>query len=164
MQSVETEKVDKKTGEVLKRTESVSVVKREVEPFFLTYSKEIMALYGKSIFNATTKVLWKLLEYAEYNTGKVYMNAQRTKEIMEECNIGKSTYYRAIEELKNERIIQGDKSTFVIAENMFWKGDRQARDKLRKASLKVTFEPVYDEDKDTVTFIRDNMTTVKGQA
>lgn len=157
VQTVETEKVDKETGEILKSTKSMSIVKREVEPFFLTYSKEIMALYGKNIFNATTKVLWKLLEYAEYNTGKVYMNAERTNEIMNECGIGKSTYYRAIDELKKAEIISGNRSTFTIAERMFWKGDRKTRNDLKQARLRVTFEPIYDEDKSTITFLHDNV-------
>lgn len=157
VQSVELEKFDKETGEVLKSTTSMSVVKKDVEPFFLTYSKEIMALYGKNIFNATTKVLWKLLEYAEYNTGKVYMNAERTNEIMKECNIGKSTYYRAIDELKKAEIISGDKCTFTIAAKMFWKGDRKTRENLKQARLKVTFEPVYDEDEKTITLLHRNL-------
>ena len=69
--------VDMQTGEVREATKIVDVVKNEAEPFFLTYSREILALYGKSIFNATTKVLWKLLEITEYNTGKVYVTAER---------------------------------------------------------------------------------------
>lgn len=158
--STKTEKVDRETGEIIKSTKSVSVIKREAEPFFLTYSKEIMALYGQTIFNATTKVLWKLLEYAEYNTGKVYMNAQRTKEIMQECNIGRSSYYRAIDELKNADIISGDKSTFTIAENMFWKGDRKSREHLKTARLRVTFDLIYDEDDKTITLMQNNGSTI----
>lgn len=151
--SVQVNKIDKETGEVMQATSQMSVEKIDSEPFFFTYSKEIMALYGKSIFNATTKVLWKLLEFAEFDTGKVYMNADRTNEIIQACKIGKTSYYRAISDLKEAGIIKGDKSTFTIAENMFWKGSAKARNELRKARLKVTFEPIYDEDDKTITII-----------
>lgn len=156
VQSTQVEKYDKETGELLKSTSSVSIMKKEVEPFFFTYSKELMALYGKSVFNSTTKVLWKLMEYAEYNTGKVYMNSDRVNEIIQCCKIGKASYYRAISELKEVGIITGDKNTFTIAENMFWKGDAKSRNELKKAKLKVTFQPVYDEDEKTISLVSDS--------
>lgn len=127
-----------------------------IEPFFFTYSKQILALYGKNVFNVTTKVLYKLLEFADNNTGKVYMNSDRVQEIMDICQISRRSYYRAIEELKEDGIISGDKCTFTIAENMFWKGDRKTREKLMKARLKVTFDPIYDEDDKTVTVMQSN--------
>lgn len=156
VQSLETTKVDKETGEILRSTKSTSVIRQDVEPFFFTYSKQILALYGKNVFNVTTKVLYKLLEFADNNTGKVYMNSDRVQEILDICKISKRSYYRAIEELKEDGIISGDKSTFTIAENMFWKGDRKTREKLMKARLKVTFDPIYDEDDKTITVMQDN--------
>lgn len=155
--SFETEQVNKETGELIKRTKSVSVESKKLEPFFLTYSKEIMALYGRSIFNATTKVLWKLLEYAEYNTGKVYMNAERIKEVLQDCNISKSSYYRSIDELRDAGIIEVRKNTFTIAENMFWKGDRKSRENLKRARMRVTFNPVFAEDESSITYYHDNI-------
>ena len=142
VQSVETEKIDKETGEVLKSTKSTSVIKQEVEPFFFTYSKQILALYGK--------------EFAENNTGKVYMNSDRVQEILYICHISKRSYYRAINELKEDGIISGDKSTFTIAENMYWKGDRKTRNELMKAKLRVTFDPVYDNNDKTITLMHTN--------
>lgn len=156
VQSVETEKIDKETGEVLKSTKSTSVIKQEVEPFFFTYSKQVLALYGKNVFNITTKVLYKLLEFAENNTGKVYMNSDRVQEILDICHISKRSYYRAINELKEDGIISGDKSTFTIAENMYWKGDRKTRNELMKAKLRVTFDPVYDNNDKTITLMHTN--------
>lgn len=141
------EDVDNKTGEVTRHVNSMSVEKVDVEPFFFTYSKEILALYGKPIFNATTQVLWKLLEFAEYNTGKVYMTAERVAEIMETCHISKASYYRALSDLKKVGIIEGKRNTLTFAENMFWKGDRDARHKLMKArGFRAIYQPIYDED------------------
>lgn len=153
VQSTTTERFDKATGEMLEQTTSTSVVKKTTEPFFYTFSKEVMALYGKTIFNATTQVLWKLLEFAEYNTGKVYMNKDRVEQILTECKISKRSYYRAMEELRETGIISGTNSTIQIAENMFWKGDKQTRDQIKKAKLRVTFEPVIVDDGDKVTAI-----------
>ena len=136
---------DSETGEIKEYTERVDVIKNELEPFFLTYSREILALYGKSIFNATTKVLWKLLEFAEYNTGKVYVTSERRKEIMEICSISRASYDRAIRELVEAEILSKEGSTYTIASNMFWKGDRDVRKRLLGARLMVSFLPVFDE-------------------
>ena len=139
-------RVDPETGEILEFVKNVKVVKTEVEPFFLTYSKEILALYGKSFLNATTKVFYKLPEFAEYNTGMVYMTSSRRDEIMKVCKISKTSFYRAVDELVECGVMTKDKDTYIIDERMFWKGDRKTRDMLKKARLKVSFSPVYEDD------------------
>ena len=136
--------IDMTTGEIKEYSKVVDVVKNEVEPFFLTYSREILALYGKSIFNATTKVLWKLLEIAEYNTGKVYVTTERRNNIMSVCGISRASYDRAVRELVEADIMAKEGNTYTIRENMFWKGDRDERKKLLNARLKVSFSPVFD--------------------
>lgn len=143
---VKNERKDPKTGEVLEYTDRQEVIKNEVEPFFLTYSREILALYGKSIFNATTKVLWKLLEIAEYNTGKVYVTAERRNNIMSACEISRASYDRAVRELVEADIMIKEGNTYTIRENMFWKGDRDERKKLLNARLKITFSPVFPDN------------------
>lgn len=123
------------------------LVKVDIEPFFFTYSKQILALYGLSIFNATTKVLWKLLEIAEWNTGKVYMTSVRRKEILNICGISETSFKRAIKELVEIGVITKEGTTYTINSVMFWKGDREARNKLiKEAQLKVTFSPVFKDD------------------
>lgn len=144
--SVHNELVDPNTGEIRNYTDITEVIKSETEPFFLTYSREIMALYGKSIFNATTKVLWKLLEIAEYNTGKVYVTTERRNSIMDVCGISRASYDRAIKELVDAEIIKKAGNTYTIRHDMFWKGDRDERRKLLNARLKVSFSPVFPED------------------
>lgn len=146
--TVRMQTTDPKTGEVTNYLDKSEVIAAKTEPFFFTYSKEIMALYGKSVFNATTKVLWKLLELADYNTGKVAMNIDRRRDIMEECSISRPSFDRAIRELIDVGIIAKDGVvTYKIDENMFWKGDRKTREKLIKdAQLKISFTPVFSED------------------
>lgn len=143
---VVSQSTDPTTGEIRSYTDRQEVIKSEVEPFFLTYSREILALYGKSIFNATTKVLWKLLEIAEYNTGKVYVTTERRNAIMSACDISRASYDRAVRELVEADIMSKEGNTYTIRENMFWKGDREERRKLMSARLRVTFSPVFEED------------------
>ena len=132
-----------KDGAVRKWTDSIETIKVDTEPFFLTYSKQIMALYDMPVFNVTTKVFWKLLEFAEWNTGKVFMNVNRRNEIMSVCGISKTSYYRALDELVAAKLITKDKDVYTIDERMFWKGDRETREELSKAKLKVTLNPVF---------------------
>lgn len=134
------------TGEITDYISKKELVKVEIEPFFFTYSKQLLALYGLSVFNATTKVLWKLLEIAEWNTGKVFMNPERRKEIMQICNISRPSFDRAIRELTEIGIIEKNGSTYTIDCMTFWKGDKASRDKLiKEARLKVSFSPVFSD-------------------
>lgn len=140
--------VDPNTGEIQGHINTVEVVPGNSEPFFLTYSKEIMALYGKSIFNATTKVFWKLLEFAEYNTGYVYMTSVRRNEIMDVCQISRPSYDRAVRELVEAGIITKDGNTYCIDSNMFWKGDRHTRERLKEAKMKISFTPIFNPEEE----------------
>lgn len=137
---------DPETGEILNYSRHKSVQLKETEPFFLTYSKQILALYNTDVLNATTKVLYKMMEFAEWNTGKVYMSADRVEEIMSMCNISRATYHRAVKELIDKGIITKGKGSYTIAENMFWKGEIKMREKILNAKLKISFSPVFPED------------------
>lgn len=132
-------------GVLRKHTQSMEVVRVDTEPFFLTYSKQIMALYDMPVFNATTKVFWKLLEFAEWNTGEVIMNINRRNEIMKVCGISKTSYYRALDELITAKLITKNKDVYTIDERMFWKGDRKTRDNLIKARFSMTIQPIYQQ-------------------
>ena len=89
------------------------------------------------------------MEFAEFNTGKVYMNTERVEEIMETCKMSRVSYHRAINELLKRGIISKSKSTYTIKEEMFWKGDRRARQDIIDAKLKITFTPVIEDNEDT---------------
>lgn len=97
------------------------------EPFFMVYIDQLRFFYESPLFNASTKVLFKLLEYADFNEGKAFINSERVKEITVRCKIGKSTYYTAIDMLKKEGLIEGDNSTYTINANVFWKGEKKVR-------------------------------------
>lgn len=142
--------IDVNTGEINEYFYGKTVELKASEPFFLTYSKQILALYSTDVLNATTKVLYKMLEFSEWNTGKVYMTADRVDEIMQVCNISRASYHRAVKELIAKGIIIKGKGSYTIAENMFWKGEIKTRDKIIKAKMRIEFTPIIDIPKDCV--------------
>ena len=85
------QRVNVETGEVYEYSQQKSVIKTEVEPFFLTYSKQILALFDSEVLNATTKVLYKLLEFPEFNTCKVYMTHERVDELLSISGVSRAS-------------------------------------------------------------------------
>jgi predicted transcriptional regulator len=134
------------TGEFMEFSQHKSVQLKKTEPFFQVYSQQILALYSTDVMNATTKVLYKMLEYAEWNTGKVFMTTDRVEEIMSSCNISRASYHRGVRELIDKGIIIKGKGSYTIAENMYWKGDLKMREDIMKAKMKVTFTPVLEDE------------------
>lgn len=143
-------------GVVRKFTESMEVIKTDVEPFFLTYSKQILSLYNLSVFNVTTKVFWKFLEFAEWNTGEVIMNINRRNEIMQVCGISKTSYYRALDELIKAGLLTKNKDVYTIDERMFWKGDRKSRKELMNAKFSMTINPIFLDPTEDINIEGDN--------
>lgn len=139
-------RTDTTTGEIIEFSEHKSIQLKKTEPFFQVYSQQILALYSTDVMNATTKVLYKMLEYAEWNTGKVFMTADRVEEIMSSCNISRASYHRGVKELIDKGIITKGKGSYTIAENMYWKGDMKMRESIIKARMKVTFTPVMEKE------------------
>lgn len=140
---------DLETGEVTEFSEHKSVQLKRTEPFFQVYSQQILALYSTDVMNATTKVLYKMLEYAEWNTGKVFMTTDRVEEIMSSCNISRASYHRGVKELISKGIITKGKGSYTIAENMYWKGDMKMRESIIKAKMEITFTPILESDSQT---------------
>lgn len=68
------------------------------------------------IFNATTRVMHKLLLFAvkEDNLFKVYLNTNIREQILEDCNIPKSSYCRAIKELEDCKFLSKDKDNLIL--------------------------------------------------
>lgn len=69
-----------------------------------------------SIFNATTRVMHKLLLFAvkEDNLFKVYLNTNIREQILKDCNIPKSSYCRAIKELEDCKFLSRDKDNLIL--------------------------------------------------
>lgn len=73
------------------------------------------------------------MEFAEYNSGKIYMTPDRVSQVLASCEIGKSSYYRAIKALKDSHVISENNNTFTVSPKLFWKGDKLTRNKLKLA-------------------------------
>lgn len=138
--------VDTYTGEMIDETTSKTFsVKKEVEPFFLTYSRCMSILYNLTSLTAV-KILWKFLERAEYNTGTVYVTSQVKKNIIDDLNISTSIYNKAIAILKDSEIISGNKGQYVINPNIHWKGDYKTREKIINSGCKLTITSDIPEE------------------
>lgn len=136
--------VDTYTGELIQETTSkVFTVKKEVEPFFLTYSRFMSILYNLNSL-AAVKILWKFLEIAKYNTGEVFITPQIKKNIIESLNISLSIYNKSIVTLKEVEIISGERGLYVINPKIHWKGDFKTREKIIQSGIKVTIQPNED--------------------
>lgn len=136
--------VDTYTGELIQETTSkVFTVKKEVEPFFLTYSRFMSILYNLNSL-AAVKILWKFLEIAKYNTGEVFITPQIKKNIIESLKISLSIYNKSIVTLKEAEIISGERGLYLINPKIHWKGDFKTRENLIKSGIKVTIEPNTD--------------------
>lgn len=148
-------RIDPNTGEEVEQFNSKTIELKPSEPFFLTYSKQIMALYSTDVLNATTKVLYKMLEFAEWNTGKVYMTTDRVEEIMQICSISRASYHRAIKELISKGVIVKGKGSYTITQEMFWKGEIKMRDKIINAKARLQVTPVFDDNDQYITIIKE---------
>lgn len=122
--------------------------------FYMIYVDYIKWIYGLDSAS-TFKVLMKLLEKAEFNTGEVNLSSGSRSKMMKELSIGKASFSRALNQLVEHGAIHqvvniddetGEQSIlkgcYIIDPTMFWKGDADKR-----SGLKVTFETLYDNDK-----------------
>ena len=133
--------VDSITGELISETaEKTYVIKKETEPFFLTYSKQMSLLYNITSL-AAIKILWKFLELAQYNTGIVLLTPLFRKKIISELDISESIFNKSIKMLTELKIISGSRGTYQINPEIHWKGSSNTREKLLKSGCRITIQP-----------------------
>ena len=147
-------KVYDETGNVKVETISKTIVhKTDEDSFYMTFTNYIMWMCQvKSV--ATLKILYKLLEQAEFNTGNIDIPAGVRTEIETTLDICKSQFTKSITELINKNVLWQrtvlDKSTgelkplkgcYTINPEMFWKGDLKTR-----RDLRVTFESIPTDE------------------
>jgi hypothetical protein len=110
---------------------------------------------------ASLKLLPRLLEEAEFNTGNISLSPGKRDAIQTELNMSKSTFTRALNDLiENKAIFRtyftpvnedtGElledqrkeiKGEYIVNPEMFWKGNLKDRTELR-----VKFEAIFRED------------------
>ena len=82
-----------------KRTISKEFTQKvDQDKFYMTFIDYVKWIYGLTTIT-TLKVLYKLLEIAEYNTGELSLSPGKRQEIMEEIGIKKSAFTQALNQL-----------------------------------------------------------------
>lgn len=140
--------------------------KTDQDRFYMTFIDYVKWIYGLTTIT-TLKVLYQLLEIAEYNTGEISLSPGKRQEIMDAIGIKKSAFTQALNQLvesgaleikyrvdSNGNIIKNKdgapeivRGEYRISPEMFWKGELKKR-----AELKVTFETTYVDDLQTDEF------------
>lgn len=141
-------------GNVKVETVSKTVVHKTTEDsFYMLFTNYIMWMYQvKSI--ATLKILYKLLEQTEFNTGNLDITAGIRTTIETELALCKSQFTRSIAELTKKNVlipktivdkktgeIKTLKGCYLVNPEMFWKGDLKKRSELR-----ITFESIPEQE------------------
>lgn len=140
VQSIETQVVDKDTGEVLV-TESSKVYKEKIkeDSFYMTFI-DFIAPYYKLQTESARKLLTWMCEHAEFNTGVVLLPANVRKEISSKLGVTNNTITNGLKTLKTLGLISGERGEFTINPQIFWKGDLKARrELLAKNEFKIKF-------------------------
>jgi hypothetical protein len=138
---VTTDVLDTSTGELIRTTtQKTYSVKVDQDAFFMTYIK-YMSVFFKLKYADDMKVLAKFCQICSFDKGIVVLSASQRKEIEEELNLLPTNFSRSLKRLKEIGLITGDKGTFVINPELYWKGNNKTRnDILKLKELKVEIE------------------------
>lgn len=143
-QSTIREVVDVTTGEVSVIEDSkVYSEKLNCDKFYMTFIDYISPYYRLNSENARKILVW-MCEHAEFNTGKVSLTAADRVKMAADIGICSNTITNNLKKLKELKLIDGEKGSFVINPQIFWKGDKSVRDSLLKTEefkIKFSIEP-----------------------
>jgi hypothetical protein len=141
--------VDKETGEIT-HTEVTKLFKINIgrqEEFYMTYCNYLSGIYQLS-YADDIKLLVKLCEWGQYDTGMVSLTASKRKELATTINMHQSNISKSIKRLKDKKLISGDNGDYQLNPAVFWKGDRAIRKQvLKKKGLNVIFNFNIEEEK-----------------
>ncbi len=132
--------------------------KSEEDPFYMVFIDFVKWMYNITSVGSL-KLLPKLLEIAEFNSGKISLSPGKRDEIQKELQMSKSTFTRALNDLiennaifktystpideETGEILESEKKEikgeYLVNPEMFWKGSLKDR-----AELRVKFEAVYN--------------------
>jgi hypothetical protein len=134
------------TGEILTE-EKTYVVKTTTDKFFMSFISSISGFYElQSVID--TKLLVKICEYAEYNTGKAFLSTERRVDICKEFNCSNQSITNSIARLKQKNFITGSRYEFIINPEIFWTGELKERARLLKEN-KLRYVIEFQEAKES---------------
>lgn len=136
-----TDVLDTTTGELVRtttqKTYSIAV---EQDAFFMTYIK-YMSVFYKLKYADDMKVLAKFCQICSFDTGTVVLSSLERKSIEEELKMLPTNFSRSLKRLREIELISGEKGTFTINPELYWKGSNKTRNELLKSkSLKLEME------------------------
>lgn len=120
--------VNKETGELVTLVKRYAV-KVTSEDFYMTFFTSLAGFFAlKSAVDI--KVMVKMCEYAQFNTGQVDLSPAARLEFCEHLKISNQQLTNALRALKSKNLLSGDKGRFLINPSVFWKGSTEVRAKL----------------------------------
>lgn len=131
------ETTDVRTGEVtVMETTKTWAIPIRPENFYMVFIGAMQGFYKIECLT-DVKVLAKLCEKAEFNTGRVQLTTQMRKQIMNELQIPTQTVSNSLSRLKKLKLLDGERGTYDINPTVIWKGDTNTRAALIKAKGKL---------------------------
>ena len=134
------------TGETfLIESEKSYTIKTTADKFYMTFI-EYAKPRLKIKYASDHVVLATLCDMAMYNTGVVKITPQDRDEMSKELELSKQQLTNSITRLKKLDLITGDRGTFTINPQVFWKGDTKTRESLLKdEGVKIIFNIITVE-------------------
>lgn len=121
----ETTVVDQSTGEVV-TTSKKFAVKQSVEEFYMTFINFIKPFYELTS-GTDIKLLTWMCTQAEYNTGRVLITPDVRREIIELLGVTGQQVSNSISSLKKKNLLIGNRGTYYLNPEIYWKGSMDAR-------------------------------------
>lgn len=147
-QTISREIVDVNTGEVITMdTQKTFTEKVNPERFYMTFIDYIAPLYQLRSEVARRMLDW-MCEHAAFNTGIVDLSTSKRQQMCTDLGLANNQVTNNLKKLKDLNLISGEKGSFKINGEIFWKGDLPTRRKelLDKKSLEVSFKLIDDDE------------------
>lgn len=148
LQSTSVTTTDPETGEVTHHevTKLLKINIGKQEEFYMTFCHYLSGIYQLT-YADDIKLLVKLCEWGQYDTGMVSLTASKRQEIVRDLGMHNTNISKSIKRLKEKKLISGDGGDFLINPAIFWKGDRAVRKQLlQKKGLNVIFNFNLEKD------------------
>lgn len=142
LESTTQEYVDSTTGEVkLVETKKLhKITTKSEDRFFQVYYETLASVYQLK-YADDLKLLIKLAELAEWNTGRVLLPPTIREEVCKSLEIHTTNLSKSLKRLKEKDLIQGERGDFVINPSVFWKGEKSVREQaLKEGGLYFTIK------------------------
>lgn len=101
------------------------------DSFYLIYFRMLKTFYEIK-YVKDVHLLFKLCELADYNTGIVRISPEDRIELCDFLNIQNPNLSTGLRRLRELELIEGGKSKYTINPSVFWKGDKETRNRILK--------------------------------